>query len=220
MKNEMINFEKSKRFNEKMYVKYYFSSEEIKSLKNNSNLNKMFEVMEIETSLNQFKDLFSCMISNIVYQLVAFKIAREGEIKLFSYLDYNVTPDKLLQISDNKFKELKIYGQRIKYIREFSKFVLDNQEWWNDIEFKSEEEIEKKLKTVTGIGSWSIEMFFIFGMTKSNILSLKDLIILKGLNDLYTDADLKAVKNEISDYSTITSINLWKYIEGGYFKLK
>lgn len=219
MKNEMMNFERSKKFNEKMYVKYNFSNDEIEQLKSNKILSKMFNVMEMETSLNQLKDLFSCMISNIIYQLVAFKVAREAEVKLFDYLDYDVTPEKLLRMSDEQFKNLKVYGQRIKYIREFSKFVLENQEWWNSISEKSEEEVQKVLKKIPGIGSWSIEMFFIFGLTKTDILSLKDLIIVRGLESLYGDADLKKVKEEIRSYATITSINLWKYVEQGYYKL-
>ncbi len=218
IKSEMIYFEKEQKFNNIMYEEYTFSNEEINSLKNNSNLNKMFEVMEMETSLRKFKSFYACMISNIIYQQVAFKVARYGEVMLFDFLDFDITPEKILKLSQKDFKRFKIHGRRIEYIRNFSNFILENQEFNDNIYSLSEKEIYDTLIKIPGIGEWSIEMLFIFGTPKNDVLSLKDLIIVRGLKELYGDCDLKEVRKAILEYGTITSINLWKFIEQGYYK--
>lgn len=218
MKEKMIFFEKCRVFNEQMYNKFKFSEFEISSLKNNGKLNKMFEVMEIETELNVFSNLFACMISNIIYQQVAFKVARYSEVMLFDYLQYDVSPEAILKIDDKTFKRFKIFGKRMDYIRNFANFTVENQSFFSNIDTYSEEEIFDILIKIPGIGNWSIEMFFIFGLTKNDILSLQDLIIVKGLKRLYGEVDLTAVKAEINDYATITSVNLWKFIEKEFYK--
>ncbi len=218
VKEKMIFFEKEKEFTNKMYIEHVFSDEEISCLKNNSNLNKMFEVMEMETKLNKFKDYFACMISNIIYQQVAFKVARYSEVMLFDYLDYEVTPEKVLKLSDKEFKRFKIFGRRLKYIRNFALFVIENEEFCKNIYNLSEEEIYDNLILIPGVGSWTLEMFFIFGIPKKDILSLKDLIIVRGLKFLYEEEDVEEIRESILEYGTITSINLWKFIEQGYYK--
>lgn len=218
MKSEMIYFEKEQMFNKTMYEVHNFSKEEINNLKNNSNLSKMFEVMEMETSLRKFKSFYACMISNIIYQQVAFKVARYGEVMLYDFLDFDITPEKILKLSEKDFKRFKIHGRRIEYIRNFSNFILENQEFNNNIYNLSEKEIYDTLIKIPGIGEWSIEMLFIFGTPKNDVLSLKDLIIVRGLKELYGECDLKEVRKSLLEYGTIASINLWKFIEQGYYK--
>lgn len=216
MKERMIFFEKEYHFNNVMYEKTFFSKEEINALANNPHLNKMFTVMEMEISVNKFKDFFSCMISNIIYQQVAFKVARYSEVMLFDYLDFDITPESILKLSDKQLKKFKIAGRRVEYMRNFAEFVMKNKEFCSNINNLSEDEIYNTLIKIPGIGSWSIEMLFVFGITRKDILSLKDLIIVRGLNKLYGDVDLKSVREDILPYGTITSINLWKFVEKKY----
>lgn len=221
MKDKMIFFEKSKIFNEKMYEIKPFSTNEIESLKNHGTLKKMFSVMDMETTLKVFKSPFANLISNIIYQQVAFKVARYSEVMLFDYLNYDITPETILSVTDKQFKQFKITGRRIEYMRNFSNFVIENEEFFNNILNKSSEEIYDTLITIPGVGKWTIEMFMLFGLGKSDILSYGDLIIVNGLKDLYGEVDKKKfedIYNEITDFATITSINLWKYMEQGYYK--
>ncbi len=220
MKEEMIFFEKVKKFNEKMYETLNFSSDEVNWIINHEKLGKMFDVMDVKKTLRVFNDPFACMISNIIYQQVAFKLARFSEVMLFDYLDFNIIPQSILKLSDKEFKKFKIFGRRVEYIRNFAKYVIDNNSFFENIYNVSEKAIEDEFIKISGIGSWSIEMFFIFGLGKKDILSLKDLIIIKGIENLYGKMDkneLLEIKNELIKYGTIVSINLWSYIEDKYY---
>ncbi len=220
VKENLLIFEKSKKFNQLMYKNVHFSDKEVEWLGKHQNLNKMFKVMDMTKGLRMFNDPFAAMISNIIYQLVAFKIARQGEVLLFDYLDYNITPERIIKLTDNEFKMLKIYGQRIPYIKNFAQFALDNPNFLKEVDQISEKEIERTLKKISGIGRWSIEMFFIFGLGKKDILSLGDLIIVRGLKNIYGEMSPKELREkrlELLEYGTIISLNLWKYIEEKYY---
>ncbi len=197
-----------------------FSESEIDSLINFYPLNKMFDVMDIKTSFEMFKDPYANIISNIIYQQVAFKVARYSELMLFDYLDYEVTPERVLQLTNEEFKRFKITGRRIEYIRNFSNYVIENKLHFYKLLNSDTKTIESELIKITGIGKWTIEMFFLFGLGRSDVLSFGDLIIINGLKHLYGDDDFRIIKTEINDFATITSINLWKYIEQGYYKLQ
>ncbi len=219
----MVLFEKSYEFEKRMYKKVEFSNEEISSLLNHEKLGKMFEVMDIEKSLKIFKGPFANMISNIIYQQVAFKVARYSEVMLFDYLEYDVTPKRLLSLTTKDFNRFKITGRRIEYIRNFCEFVIKNKQLFDNIESLSDQDVYDILIDIKGIGNWTIEMYLLFGLGKKDVLSYGDLIIVNGLKDLYGDIDkekFNQIKNEINDFASITSINLWKYMEQGYYKLR
>lgn len=223
VKEKMVLFEKSYEFEKRMYKKVEFSNEEISSLLNHEKLGKMFEVMDIEKSLKIFKGPFANMISNIIYQQVAFKVARYSEVMLFDYLEYDVTPKRLLSLTTKDFNRFKITGRRIEYIRNFCEFVIKNKQLFDNIESLSDQDVYDILIDIKGIGNWTIEMYLLFGLGKKDVLSYGDLIIVNGLKDLYGDIDkekFNQIKNEINDFASITSINLWKYMEQGYYKLR
>lgn len=220
MKEKMIAYEKEKLFNQHMYQDYKFSDEEITKLKEHKVLNKMFDKMEIETKLKFFKDPYANMVSNIIYQQVAFKLARYSEVMLFDYLDYEITPEKILSLSNKDFNKFKITGRRIDYIRNFTQFVIDNPEFWSNVYNVDEEELDSTLVTISGVGKWTIEMFKLFALANPNIISLGDLIIVRGIENLYgpcSKEELNKIVDEIEDFATIASVNLWKYIEQGYY---
>ncbi len=214
----MIVFEKTNKFNEEMYKYIDFSEEEISEIKNHNKLGKMFDVMDVVLRMKLFKSSFACMVSNIVYQQVAFKVARYSEVMLFDYLDYDITPERILSVTDKEFKKFKIFGRRVDYIRNFAVFTLNNKDFFEKLNYLSEKEIYDELIKIPGIGSWSIEMFFLFGLGKKNILSLKDLIIVKGIKSLYTEEEymkINDIRDSILHIGTITSLNLWKYNRRG-----
>ncbi len=217
----MVLFEKTYKFNQMMYQTLEFTDSEVSALVNHKKLGKMFEVMDVVTTLQVFKDPFANMISNIIYQQVAFKVARYSEVMLFDYLNYEITPEKLLTVTNAEFKRFKIAGRRIEYIRIFCNFVIDNKALFDNITNLDEAEIYDILVSIKGIGKWTIEMFMLFGLGKRDILSYGDLIIVNGLKDLYGDVDkdrFNQIKHEISSFASIASVNLWRYMEQGYYK--
>ncbi len=181
----------------------------------------MFSVMPISTKFQVFNNAFENIISNIIYQQVAFKVARESELRLFAKFNYQLNPRDLIEMSEKAYKAIKITGNRINYIKIICRDYIDNPEFWNNLSDYSDEEIAARLLQIKGIGNWTVEMFLLFGLGRKDVISLGDLIIVNGLKFLYdTDSkqDLKDVVKELRLYGTIVSINLWKFMEQGYYK--
>lgn len=221
MKESMILFEQESLFVKNVVEPRKFSNDEIEYILNHSKFSKMFDVMELNTSYYKFKNSYESVISNIIYQQVAFKVARKSEIKLFAHFNYELDPNVLITLTKKQYKEFGITGRRVDYIINFSNYVLENSKFWNDIETYSDELITKELIKIKGIGLWTIEMFLLFGLGRKDIISLGDLIIVNGLKFLYGDCsseELKTIIKECSNYGTIISMHIWKFMEQGYYK--
>ena len=69
----------------------------------------------------------------------------------------------------------------IAYILEFAEKVKDGRINLEEIQKLPEEEAQKALISLKGIGPWTAEMILLFGMQKPDILSYGDLAILRGM---------------------------------------
>ena len=145
--------------------------------------------------------------------------AKKQEILFYKLCNYEVTKEKLMKMDDKEFKKIGISGFRLKYIRNTINSDID----FEKLSEYSDEKIYEILTSIKGIGTWTVEMVLLFGMSRSHVISYKDLIIINGLKQLYKLENISLSKfNEIvstfNGFESIVSINLWSYIEKGYYK--
>ena len=88
--------------------------------------------------------------------------------------------------------------------------------------FRSREflNIYDELITIKGIGPWTAEMFGMFYLLESDIFPLKDLGIIRAINQLYCvdEVPLKidqviAISDRWKPYRTVASWYLWRSID-------
>jgi len=89
-----------------------------------------------------------------------------------------------------------------------------------DLDSLDQNQIEKKLIKIKGIGKWTIEMFLMFVVLKPDIFSFGDLALINSIKKNYGIND----KNEISKltlswspFRTVASLLLWFSIEKNLF---
>ena len=81
-------------------------------------------------------------------------------------------------------------------------------------------EIYNKLIEIKGIGPWTIDMFLMFTLHKTNIMPIGDLGIKKGFKILYdldelpTDEFMLKKSKKWEPYQSIASMYLWKIVDG------
>ena len=105
------------------------------------------------------------------------------------------------------------------YIRNISKFFLQNKKFIKNINKTSEEEIYNNLIEIKGVGNWTIHMFLMFSYGSSNIFPTGDLGFLKAISKLYkvqlpiSERKLKLLYRKWSPYSSQATWYLWRSLD-------
>jgi len=164
---------------------------------------------------------YHTLSKSIIYQQLSGKVAK---IIYNRFLDlFNNKQPKaniFINIDDSKLKEIGLSRQKISYLKDLSDYFLNKGK---SIDFKSlsEQEIRDELIKIKGIGHWTIDMFLMFTVLKSNILPVGDLGIKKAFKELYnlddlpTDNFMIEKSKKWEPYRTIACCYLWTIVDDG-----
>ena len=164
---------------------------------------------------------YHALSKSIIYQQLSGKVAK---IIYNRFLDlFNNKQPKaniFITIDDSKLKEIGLSRQKISYLKDLSDYFLNKGK---SIDFKSlsEQEIRDELIKIKGIGHWTIDMFLMFTVLKSNILPVGDLGIKKAFKELYnlkelpSESFMKEMSLPWQPYRTIACCYLWMIVDDG-----
>ena len=164
------------------------------------------------------KNYFHSLINSIIGQQISVSAASSIRNKFF-LLHKNITPKNIIQTRLNLLKKTGLSKQKISYILNISNFFLENKSFINNLIKFSEDEIKNKLIDIKGIGPWTIQMFLIFALGKSNIFPKGDLGFIKAISISYkkkipiSDKFLDKLYKDWSPYNTIATWYLWRSID-------
>jgi DNA-3-methyladenine glycosylase II len=164
---------------------------------------------------------FDALSKSIIYQQLSGKVAKIIYTRFLALFEKdNPRPDQYLKINNSDLREIGLSKQKISYINNLSNFFINDN---NLSQFKnlSEQEITNKLIPIKGIGQWTIDMFMIFTLCKTDILPIGDLGIKKAFKHLYnlqefpTEQFMKEKSEDWRPYRTIACCYLWMIIDDG-----
>ena len=161
---------------------------------------------------------FDALSKSIVYQQLSGKVAKIIYTR-FLALFKKETPDpnQYLKINNSDLRKIGLSKQKINYINNLSIFLINNNVF--QLKDLSEQEITNELISIKGIGQWTIDMFMMFTLCKTNILPVGDLGIKKAFKHLYDLQELPSEKfmkeksSEWEPYRTIACCYLWMMID-------
>ena len=168
--------------------------------------------------LNLNNNYFHSLINSVIGQQISVSAAHSIKNKFFS-IKKNITPLNVLKIKTNDLRKCGLSRQKILYIRNISKYFLENKSFIKNIEKYSEEEIFNSLIQIKGVGKWTIHMFLMFSYGSSNIFPAGDLGFLKAISKLYntklpiSERKLKYLNNKWSPYSSQATWYLWRSLD-------
>lgn len=89
--------------------------------------------------------------------------------------------------------------------------LAENEDALRALKGKDAQTVRGFLKSIKGIGDWTIDMFFFVCLEDPHVLSLKDMGIKNALKNLYdvTNEDLKHFKDFFHPYESVASAYLW-----------
>ena len=186
-----------------------------------SNKDKVLKKL-IQTYRNEYLNLnsnyFHSLINSIIGQQISVSAADSMKTKFFK-LKRNITPQTVSKLRTTDLRKCGLSRQKILYIRNISKFFLQNKKFIKKINKSSEEEIYNNLIEIKGVGNWTIHMFLMFSYGSSNIFPTGDLGFLKAISKLYkvqlpiSERKLKLLYKKWSPYSSQATWYLWRSLD-------
>jgi len=95
-----------------------------------------------------------------------------------------VTPEKIIAATDKELLAQGLVQQKIDYLRNFSHMVVNGQVTLDKFAEMSDTEISKQLLQVKGLGQWTIEMFLLLALCRTDIVPTADHNFAKALQTL------------------------------------
>jgi len=173
-----------------------------------------------QSTLTTRGDALETLMRSIVGQQISVKAAASVWQKIIDLLD-EIKPDNVLLVGFENLRSCGLSKQKTQYIiniaEHFKSHNINDESYWCDREFSN---IYDELITIKGIGPWTAEMFGMFYLLERDIFPLKDLGIIRAINQLYcVDGvplqidQVVAISDRWKPYRTVASWYLWRSID-------
>lgn len=159
-------------------------------------------------------DLYLALISSIISQQISTKAADTIKQRLLDLVG-QVTPERLADLTREQIQGLGLSFRKVDYIQAITAEVLSGSLALDDLSSMSDEQVIKRLDALPGIGPWSAEMLLIFSLGRSDVLSLADLGIQRGIQRFYQldsldKKNLSVYRDRFSPYGTAAGLIFWQ----------
>ena len=169
---------------------------------------------------------FQTLILFILEQQVSLASAYAAFKKLKERVGY-VTPAKILSLTDAELRSCYFSRQKIIYARELAKAVQSKQLRLNKIAISHEDEIRLELKKIKGIGDWTVDVYLMHALQRTDLFPLGDIALVNSLKEIKqlhsqtTKEKMLSIAESWRPYRTIASMILWHaYIKKRNIKLQ
>lgn len=128
-----------------------------------------------------------------------------------------LSPARILLLTDEEMKACYCSRQKTSYIRYLAEALLSGQINLAELEHLPNDEIRSKLIALKGIGNWTIDVYLIFVLRRSDIFPIGDLAAVNALKRVKrlppstTREHLMEIANQWAPYRTIATMLLWHY---------
>jgi DNA-3-methyladenine glycosylase II len=164
--------------------------------------------------------IFQTLVRSIVYQQLHGKAALTIFTRLMEAAKADpLTPEAILRLRPAKMRALGLSPQKLSYIRELARMTRVG-----DVDFETCAALEDKavvehLTRVKGIGVWTVHMFLIFALRRTDVLPTGDLGVRAAmkraynLSELPKPAEMERIAAAWRPYCSVASWYLWRSLE-------
>jgi DNA-3-methyladenine glycosylase II len=162
------------------------------------------------------------LVSSIISQQLSIKAAAAIEGRFVALFDGAFpTPEQILTKSVEELRTQGFSYAKGRYVRDLAQQITDGTVSFENLNMLSNEQVIAEFTKVKGIGEWTMHMFLMFCVGRSDVLPVGDLGIkngiraLYGLNEVPTPAQITelAAKNQWHPYESIASWYVWQSLE-------
>jgi DNA-3-methyladenine glycosylase II len=169
---------------------------------------------------------FQTMILFILEQQVSLASAYAAFKKLKEKIGF-VTPAKILALSDAELRNCYFSRQKIIYARELARAVQSRLVSFKKLAALPDEEVRNILIQVKGIGHWTVDVYLMHALRRTDLFPLGDIALVNSLKEIkqlhpHTSKEtMLKIAAPWRPYRTIASMILWHaYIRKRNIKLQ
>ena len=168
---------------------------------------------------------FRTILLTILEQQVSLASAYAAYKKLFEKV-IRVTPETIQQLSDQELRSCYLSRQKIVYARALSNAIITKQLKLKRFHYASDDEIRTELKKIKGIGDWTVDIYLIHVLRRTDIFPLGDLALVNSIKEVKklkpdsTKEEITSLSESWRPYRSIATMILWhQYIKKRNIKL-
>jgi DNA-3-methyladenine glycosylase II len=159
---------------------------------------------------------FATLVLIILEQQVSLASAYAAFKKLQAAVG-DITPENLLALTDDELRACYFSRQKIIYVQGLATAFVNKEidlEWLYE---QPDDVVQNTLKRLKGIGNWTIDIYLIHALQRTDVFPVGDLalvksiIAVKNLPPDSTKADLLALAAAWQPYRSIATLLLWHY---------
>ncbi len=159
---------------------------------------------------------FESLVHIILEQQVSLASALATLNKLRERLT-EITPEGLLLLSDEELKACYFSRQKTTYARHLAQTMVSGALNLTTLTTLSDEEIRNNLTQLKGIGNWTIDVYLMFVLQRTDLFPIGDLAAVNALKQLKelpahtSREELLAIAEAWKPYRTVATMLLWHY---------
>lgn len=159
---------------------------------------------------------FETLVHVILEQQVSLASALSALNKLKERVQ-EITPARVLMLTDEELKACYFSRQKTTYVKYLAEALLSGQLVLSELQYLKDDEIRSRLTALKGIGNWTVDIYLLMVLHRTDIFPVGDLAIvnamkkLKGLPQSTTKEDLILMAEQWRPYRSIAAMLLWHY---------
>ena len=159
---------------------------------------------------------FQTLILFILEQQVSLASAYAAFKKLKERIG-NVTPEKILAMTDEELRSCYFSRQKIIYARELAGAIQSKQLRLKKISEAHEDEVRLELKKIKGIGDWTVDVYLMHALRRTDLFPLGDIALVNSLKEVkqlphhISKENMLKIAEPWRPHRTIAAMILWHY---------
>lgn len=157
---------------------------------------------------------FQTLILTILEQQVSLAAAYAAFKKLREKIGY-VTPAKILAMTDEEMRAVYFTRQKMGYARELARAIQSRKLVLKQLETLPDEEVRAKMIQLKGIGHWTIDVYLMHALQRTDLFPLGDIALVNSLKLIkqlpphITKEEMLSVAEAWRPNRTIAAMLLW-----------
>ena len=157
---------------------------------------------------------FETLVLTILEQQVSLASAYAAYKKLKDRI--SITPAALLSLTDEDLRNCYLSRQKIVYTRQLAKAISVGTIQLEKFETQSDHEIRSELKKIKGIGDWTVDIYLIHALRRTDVFPTGDLALVNAVKMVknipaITREQLIEMSNTWKPYRSLATMLFWHY---------
>lgn len=159
---------------------------------------------------------FATLVLIILEQQVSLQSAFAAYKKLEEKVGV-ITPEVILQLTDEDLRSCYFSRQKVGYVRGLATALLGEKIMLDAFIHLPDIDIRTTLKSLKGIGDWTVDIYLIHALQRLDVFPLGDLALVNALKSVKnlpvttTKEELLHIAKPWQPYRTIATMLLWHY---------